>query len=138
MSLLFAWAKQKKKIEHEYCVQKAVGIFGIKARRLVGEKRVRRLLSNPKKSAIEKNATGGLLKRQNDRKPITVPWFVRIMKKECERLQDLGYSHMIRCTEMNCGWSWCWRCLVRNGFVSRRRGCKRPFAKQFIQDTMEK
>ena len=105
--------------------------------------KVRRLLAKKRyhsdQSPFEIFAAKALKKRVHERKPITVPWFVRVMQKECKRLQDLGYSHMIRGKEMNCGWSWCWRYFVRHGYVSRRRrGCKRPFTKQFIQETMKK
>jgi len=136
-SLVFAAAAEFKVPAHHGEVLASL-VMGPKAKQIINKKRSKPLLGGGGNTAIEKIAENLLKDRIKERKTVNVPWFYKAIQRELLKLDAVGHSFMCRGKVVKCGWSWAWRYLIKQGCVSRRRTCKRPFTSEQISSVMKK
>ena len=135
----YKWKKQAAKIYQMHGICKAVELMGPRANKIMSCKTTSRCVFTPKNySAVEAAANEILKRRLQLRKPLTLKIFHRELKKEVQRLEELGVSLTRRGRKMTFSLTWSWRFLCMKGFVSRRRQCKRPIPPAVLAAMMKR
>lgn len=125
------WVKQEEFISTQAGQQEAARVMGLHLRRFGGYTRKRREVPNIL-ADIEQNILHELRQPDRQRRALSTCHVKRVARAALAKYQVLGYE--IRCSngkKFKASAHWCWRFLIKNGYVSRRRGKKRTL-KMFI------
>ena len=76
--------------------------------------------------------------RIKQRRPVTLPWIMKVVKSKIENLSDSGWICSVKGKPLEGSRTWCWYWLVQEGFLSRASGNKRKNSPEDIRKSMKK
>ena len=120
------WPKAAVSIHKQASILEAATVMGVKARRVMGKKNLKITFKEGEDMTPFTTWVRHQLKvRASRRQPITLPWMVRMCQDKIKAMSVMGHVVMTRKREFQASPTWCWRFLILEGFLARRRTCKR-------------
>ena len=118
---LSRWWAQRKKIEQAASIQTAAQVLGVKTKRLMKDKARFDWAHDDNLRSLTNFVKDKIKERLAARRSVNLPWLHKVVIQRCKCLKDMGIDIKYRGVPFTGSRSFCYRWLIRNGFVSRVR-----------------